>query len=645
MEEETMEALENAILNSNVELLKKALDKVSTSEDFTHRALYVAVAKGINDSRTNVARACDEVAFDSIQKKNMEIIQILLNNGANVNFTGNNNFCYSAFAYACRSGNVDIVKMLQSHADFDTTDKYGRNPIQLAFRSGQEAMIELFLNNPAYYAKINRSEPNNQQQQPHGSDKSNEMEIIDLTQDNEDIESIQCKERDNQEKLSRESINRLNLLNYAVSSSTVPKSIVERLVQLGANVNGVTPNGYTVLKCAILGGSLEIIKFLVENGADVNGVIEEKGNSELGLAVLEGNVQIVELLLNCGADIYRGQEYPLNVAAQKGHQEIVKLLLDSGANVQGRDIDYIRPVKTAAYAGQEKIVGFLLDLGATDDELLECAIEQQNCDLVKLLLERGSDPSSYNYHYGTVLIQAVDYTTKSGNYEIINLLLDYGAQIDEVSWPRDLFDRTALTYAVHGCHEGKIVKFLLGKGADINIICNDRETVLEMDAIDCEVLNIFISHIELMKSQNLYISEKNLKALSELMEGKDDFQKRCVKEIELLKNEKFDDSSLFYYDILAIKDVKKLAKWASNENIVRVVKSNDFEVKFPIYGEIIVENIDKGLSRNRDFTLIRKFFDYLSTRKTDKLPKLPFICICMIFDYLRIQDVDKFRRL
>lgn len=59
--------------------------------------------------------------------------------------------------------------------------------------------------------------------------------------------------------------------------------------------------------------------------------------------------------------------------------------------------------------------------------------------------------------------------------------------------------------------------------------------------------------------------------------------------LEVLKSEKFEDSSLSCYDILGIDDTRRLGSLASNESILRVVRSEDFLLKFTIYGLEIVE--------------------------------------------------------
>jgi hypothetical protein len=76
-------------------------------------------------------------------------------------------------------------------------------------------------------------------------------------------------------------------------------------------------------------GHIDIVKLLLNNGADVN----SKGNlvnTPLHWAAFNGNIEIVKLLLEKGADFnlkYICVHTPLHFADSEGHIEIVKLLL------------------------------------------------------------------------------------------------------------------------------------------------------------------------------------------------------------------------------------------------------------------------------------------------------------------------------
>lgn len=75
------------------------------------------------------------------------------------------------------------------------------------------------------------------------------------------------------------------------------------------------------------------VRQALEGGADVNG---EKGLSLLSFAAGIGDEEIVKLLLDRGADIEGGclQFTALMSASMNGHTKIVKLLLDRGADIE-----------------------------------------------------------------------------------------------------------------------------------------------------------------------------------------------------------------------------------------------------------------------------------------------------------------------
>lgn len=147
-----------------------------------------------------------------------------------------------------------------------------------------------------------------------------------------------------------------------------------------------------------------------------------------------------------------------------------------------------------------------------------------------------------------------------------------------------------------------------------------------------------------MKSNGLDVSEINLNAIKG--NGNVDYhQKKCSYELRLLQSVKFDDTSLSCFDIIGTKEVAKLAGLARNAIIIKVIKYDEFITKFPIYGEMIVENLDKGILKNKDFELVKRFILYLASRDHDKLPTLPMTAINEIFSYLNFENVANLRKL
>jgi ankyrin repeat protein len=77
---------------------------------------------------------------------------------------------------------------------------------------------------------------------------------------------------------------------------------VKRLVQdEGADVNFKGEDGSTALYVASMRGRSEVVRFLVENGADVH--CKKNGNTALHFASMSGHAVVVRFLVENGADI------------------------------------------------------------------------------------------------------------------------------------------------------------------------------------------------------------------------------------------------------------------------------------------------------------------------------------------------------
>jgi ankyrin repeat protein len=70
---------------------------------------------------------------------------------------------------------------------------------------------------------------------------------------------------------------------------------VRALIELGADVNKATDDGWTPLAIAVQEGHEAVVWALIELGADVNKATED-GVTPLAIAVQEGHTAIVQIL-------------------------------------------------------------------------------------------------------------------------------------------------------------------------------------------------------------------------------------------------------------------------------------------------------------------------------------------------------------
>lgn len=90
------------------------------------------------------------------------------------------------------------------------------------------------------------------------------------------------------------------MLNIAVRNDN--EAFVSKLIELGADINVVSEDrGYTPVMDAVWRGNLDITKLLVNKGAELN-TINKEGQTNLVLAVGADKVDIVKILVKHGAD-------------------------------------------------------------------------------------------------------------------------------------------------------------------------------------------------------------------------------------------------------------------------------------------------------------------------------------------------------
>ncbi|KAJ3300425.1 hypothetical protein HK104_000483 [Borealophlyctis nickersoniae] len=130
----------------------------------------------------------------------------------------------------------------------------------------------------------------------------------------------------------------------------------------------------------------EILKCCTQD--DVN---DAGGSRMLIVAATLGWVEVVRVLLDFGADSHRRSSSPLASAAAVGKIDVVRLLCERGADVFATEA-----LVSAVSWGHINIVAFLLESGADvhgrDRQAMALAVRSGNEDLVGLLLDYGADP-------------------------------------------------------------------------------------------------------------------------------------------------------------------------------------------------------------------------------------------------------------
>lgn len=166
-------------------------------------------------------------------------------------------------------------------------------------------------------------------------------------------------------------------------------------------------------------GHLELVKFLLDNKADVHAQTQT-GDTALTYACENGHTDVAEILLYFGAELEHlseGGRTPLMKACRAGHICTVKFLIQKGADVnrQTTNNDHT-PLSLACAGGHQQVV--------------------------ELLLAHGADPYHKLKDNSTMLIEAA----KGGHTGVVQLLLDYPTSIPPPQAQQTLYIPTPMTH-------------------------------------------------------------------------------------------------------------------------------------------------------------------------------------------------------
>ena len=113
---------------------------------------------------------------------------------------------------------------------------------------------------------------------------------------------------------------------------------------------GYTLRGYTLLTIASKHDQLPVVRYLVEQGADMEKADADEGMTALTCASYNGHIDVIRYLLEQGADRDHadgGGDTALHMAARSGHLEPAKLLMVYGADLDAENEDGDLPIEVA----------------------------------------------------------------------------------------------------------------------------------------------------------------------------------------------------------------------------------------------------------------------------------------------------------
>jgi ankyrin repeat protein len=194
------------------------------------------------------------------------------------------------------------------------------------------------------------------------------------------------------------------------------------------HIKGIYNVKILLLNYAIMENDIDAIKALIPHQLNKK---DDRGYSPIIIAAIKNRLEIVKLLIESGAnieDLTPAKETPLTVASIFNYKDVVELLIKSGSNVNAADDHDFTALINASFNKNYDVVKLLLDNGAeinhvdcTGSTALIYAVIKHQTKIVKLLLEYGADPNLGK-------TKALKHAEKE---KIKKLLLHYGAIIDQ----------------------------------------------------------------------------------------------------------------------------------------------------------------------------------------------------------------------
>jgi ankyrin repeat protein len=295
--------------------------------------------------------------------------------------------------------------------------------------------------------------------------------------------------------MAKELQNELNRTLLEVTDSNLDEAIkleqIKDLLDRGASIHARDRDGNTPLILAAASFEPDIVRLLLERGADANAVNYKSGRTALVAAIGFNDRVMLEALLASGADINL-REPPIGQSEYQAltweQKKTIYLSLGEG---EAESVSRLRgimglgfaPIHQAAFSGELMALELLFELGADIEARdyrghtpLYIACEEHMNKAAGFLLDRGALIEAKNFEEMTPLMGAASW----GNLQGAELLLPRGADVQA----RDRRDRDTLMHAILGRGAGSeatpgLVRVLIRAGCDVRAVSDEGCTALD----------------------------------------------------------------------------------------------------------------------------------------------------------------------
>lgn len=407
------------------------------------------VSRELNERTKGYQRhECETPIVVACENENIELIQLLINKGADVNIS--KHLAGTPLIKACKMDHIGVVELLlQNGANVSLIDFDGKTPLREARTKTHFTIIK---------------------------------QLIDKGFENGDKTlSSACYEGDlNAVKKFINAGSEVNLKDNVIAPIKAAclaghVDVVKELISKGADVN-LWDGDQLPLTTACDKGLLSVVKELIKEGVKLNLTYQDE--TALTIACYRNHTEIVRELIEARVDVNQAGHYgtPLSIASLNENLEIARALLKAGADhnvehhnetplseaifcenvdlfnmmIESRDVVNFAPaLRAACLVKNSMMVNQLLKTGTNTD--LGAALvhachkkqfysrlhfklrylkerPEQQLSIVRMLIEAGADVNYVAKYYGTPLENA----SKNGYLSVVKELLKKNAVVDKV---------------------------------------------------------------------------------------------------------------------------------------------------------------------------------------------------------------------
>ncbi|XP_058454187.1 serine/threonine-protein phosphatase 6 regulatory ankyrin repeat subunit B-like isoform X2 [Malaya genurostris] len=397
----------------------------------------------------------------------------------------------TALHLAAYSKNHELVNLLiEGGASVMAKDKDGKIPLHIASEKNAKKVIEILLKDKQATEML-RTSDKNERTALHLAAIHDNYEIVNLLIERgslvmakdaigriplhiaidynaKRVIKILLKHKQATEMLRTSDKNERTALHLAAIHDNY--ELVNLLIKLGSSVMAKDAIGRIPLHIAIDYNAQKVIEILLkhEQATEMLRTSDRNERTALHLAAIHDNYEIVNLLIERGASVMAKDaigRIPLHIAIEKNAENVIEILLkhEQATEMLRTSDKYERTaLHFSAISDNYEIVNLLIERGASvmaKDAIgripLHIAIEENAKKVIEILLKHKQinemfDASDKNERTALCLAAI------SGNYELVNLLIERGASV----MAKDAIGRIPLHIAIEN-NAKRVIKILL----------------------------------------------------------------------------------------------------------------------------------------------------------------------------------------